>query len=105
MQKTFAQHYKEQLEKGNIFIVFIVGTKYTKNGWTEFKVYELRHKKGIIYHFPINCGKSPYWNEKKFLYKCTAWGTDRRLEIILSIGYSAGLSFAEIKQNYKWFQS
>ena len=53
---------------------------------------------------PIVVTESAYYNDKDTNYKCVAWGTDRRLEIILSIGYALGLEFDEIKQNYKWVQ-
>lgn len=88
--------YKNALKTGRILII---GTKYTTNGWTSFRVFLIKDNNLI----PIQV-KAPYWNEKDWCYKCTAWGTDRRLEIILSIGYELGLKFHEIRQNYHWKQ-
>lgn len=89
--------YKKALEQGKIIII---GCKFTANGWTGFKVF--RVNKNQIEPVII---KTAYWSEKGGYYKCNAWGTDRRLEIILSIGYQLGLKFNEIRQNYKWLQN
>lgn len=91
------EQYKQALEDGRILIV---GTRFTKNGWVEFKAYEIVDNKLC----PIMIEKSAYWNKNNYNYRCLAWGTDRRLEIILSIGYNLGLTFHEIKQNYRWIQ-
>jgi dissimilatory sulfite reductase (desulfoviridin) alpha/beta subunit len=95
---TLKKQYQKALEEGRIIIV---GCKYSaKNGWVGFKVYEI-YKNELV---PIIEKEASYWNEKNGIYKCGAWGTDRRLEVILSIGYTLGLKFNEIKQNYKWLQ-
>lgn len=85
--------YKWALEARKIYII---GTKFTRNGWTEFKVYRLAHNQLE----PVIVEKSPYWSKTAYAYKCTAWGTSRVLEIILSIGYTLGLEFNEIHQRY-----
>lgn len=46
------------------------------------------------------CGHSNYWSEKLGCYRVTCWGTSRPLEIILDVGYSLGLDFHDIKQNF-----
>ncbi len=94
--------YKKALQDGR---VIIVGCKYSqKNGWTGFKVY-LVTKKGTLERIDGSDIKGVgYWNEKGGYFKCGAWGTDRRLEIILSIGYALGLQFKDIRQNYQWLQ-
>lgn len=85
--------YKKALEAGKIYIT---GSKYTSNGWTQFKVWRLFKNKLIPIW--VNC---PYANEKNWDYRCVAFGTNRQLEIILSIGYELGLEFNEITQNYR----
>lgn len=92
-----AKQYKKALEDRK---VFIVGTKFTKSGWTQFRVYRIYNNQPQR----IIVKDASYWNEKAHAYKCVAWGTDRRLEVILSIGYSLGLKFSDIRQNYHWFQ-
>lgn len=83
------EEYKKALEERRIFVV---GSKYTRNGWTEFRVYEIKDNKieTVWVH-------SPYQNKKTGTYKCTAWGTSRVLEITLSIGYALGLKFDEMR--------
>lgn len=83
------QQYKKAIEQRRIFIV---GTKYSRNGWTEFDVYEIR-KNNLIRITVPNAG---YYNKKNYNYKCTAWGTSRALEIFLAIGYELGLSFSDM---------
>jgi len=72
--------------------IFVAGAKYTKIGWTGFRVYILKDNtlKEVIVK------DSPYWNQKDFMYKCGAIGTNRVLEITLSIGYALGLKFEDI---------
>lgn len=87
------QQYKKALENRKIDIV---GIKCTRNGWTEFRVYrQTPHG-----HEEVRVETSPYWSKTKQAYWCTAWGTSRTLEIILSIGYELGLDFSEIRQRY-----
>jgi hypothetical protein len=95
--------FKKALERGSIVIV---GVKYTKMGWTGFKVYEIKGNRmeRIDPYTSKNLASVGYWNEKGGYYKCNAWGTDRRLEIIINIGYTLGLKFSEIRQNYQWLQ-
>jgi hypothetical protein len=45
-------------------------------------------------------GLGGYWSKKKQCYWVTAIGTSRPLEVILSVGYTLGLSFHEIMQRY-----
>lgn len=86
--------YKKALEEKRILIH---GCKYTRNGYTEFSVYEIKDNK----LFDIDVPTASYHAKNCFnLYKCSAWGTSRTLEIILAIGYELGLRFDEIKQNY-----
>ncbi len=94
---TLKKQYQKALEERRIVIV---GVKYTKAGWTGFRVYEI-HKNTLV---PVIEEKASYWKDKKHFYECRAWGTDHRLEVILSIGYTLGLKFNEIRQNYQWLQ-
>lgn len=91
------QQYKKALQERRIMIV---GTKMTRNGWTEFDVYELLkrpNKYGSrMERVEVDCA----YSMENGGYKCVAWGTSRTLEIILSIGYKLGLDFNEIRQNY-----
>lgn len=82
--------YKKAIEERRIFIV---GTKYTRNGWTEFDVYEIRDNQLLRIVRP----EAGYYNKKNYNYKCTAWGTSRALEIFLAIGHDLGLTFEEMK--------
>lgn len=95
------QQYKEALKCGRIIII---GCKYTKNGWIGFKVYWIRNHGKLDRIDGTNIKNVGYWNEKEGYWKCGAIGTDRRLEIILSIGYALGLEFGDIRQNYQWLQ-
>lgn len=102
-QLTLKTKFKRALERGDLLIV---GTNCTRNGWTKFRVFipEKRTNRPGFVLVPVQVPEAAYWSERLYSYKCTAWGTDRRLEVILKIGYALGLSFDEIKQNYKWVQ-
>ena len=89
------KQFKTALEKRRIYIV---GCKYTSNGWTGFNIYQLKNNSLI----PVIVEKCPYYKTSKGYYHCSTWGTNRGLEIILEIGYTLGLKFEEIKQNYLW---
>jgi hypothetical protein len=78
--------------------VIITGALLTRNGWTGYNVYII-NQPGGNFPFTMLSGMSPYWSEKKRFYHIVAWGTNRTLEIILSIGENLGLSFGEIKQS------
>lgn len=103
MERTVTkQEFKRALEDRK---VLIVGTKYTTNGWTEFRVYIIeKSKAGLTPFKQVLVEDAPYFNKKNWSYKCVAWGTDRRLEVILGIGYTLGLKFHEIRQTYEWLQ-
>ncbi len=88
------KEFKKALEK---YQIFVVGVQWTKNGWTGFRVYH--NNGGAMLQITEKC---QYWNEKKGFYQCRAWGTDRTLEIILSIGYALGLKFDEIRQSHRF---
>lgn len=98
-----AREYKDALKKRR---VFIVGSKYTRNGWTEYQVYILKSKNDRQYgdagpylkKVQCECGYS-LEREYHWVYKCVGWGTSRTLEITLAIGYALGLTFQEIGQN------
>ena len=82
--------YKKAIDERRIVVT---GARHTSaNGWTAFRVYEVRDNK----LYPIVCTESPYWSEKYRYYRCTAWGTNRVLEIFLSIGYVLKLNFHEM---------
>ncbi len=91
------EDYKKALEEGRIYIV---GTKFTRNGWTHFDVYECKNYGDTVGMERITV-PSAYWRESTGDYACSAWGTSRTLEIILAIGYKLGLYFHDIKQNYR----
>ena len=84
---------KKEFLKAEQYIFTIANI--TKNGITGWNFY-LYSKKGD-YPFQRVAGGA-YWNAKKGYYQINAWGTDRRLEILLSVGYSLGLDFHDIKQ-------
>lgn len=86
--------YKRALEAGR---VFLTAENMTRNGITEYNLY-MTTPKGKIEQIT---GNSVCWSETKHSYHVTAWGTSRPLEVILSVGYNLGLSFSEIKQNYR----
>jgi hypothetical protein len=88
------EQYKKALEE---YRILVSGTKYTRNGWTGFRVFEIRENKLI--EINLDCS---YKSKKDWGYSCSAWGTNRILEIILAIGYKLGLEFNEIKQNWAW---
>lgn len=88
--------YKKALEQRKIFVV---GVQFTSNGWTGFKVY---WNKKVAIMIPVIVEESPYWSATKGFYKCNAWGIDRTLEVILSIGYELGLEFNDIKQRHEF---
>ena len=99
MKNITKNQFKKALEKGN---VYVVPSKYTRNGWTEYRIYRMAHNKviGKTDLLPVIVSDSQYHKEGN-IYKCVAWGTNRVLEIILSIGEVLGLSFHEIAQNYQ----
>lgn len=92
--------YKNALKNGNVFMSTEL---QTRKGVTGYNVYIKRRKIG---HVPGGMwqliGHSSYWSDAKRCYHCTAWGTSRPLEIILSIGESLGFRFGEIKQNWTY---
>lgn len=87
-----AKQYKKALEENRIVVS---GVKFTSNGWTGFRVFEIKNNK--LNEIDVNCD---YKSKKDRGYSCSAYGTNRILEIILSIGYKLGLEFSEIKQNW-----
>jgi len=94
--------YQKALEKGE---VVIVGNRYSqKNGWVGFNVYLIQKNQMIRIRPDDSLKALAYWDKKRGSFYCGAWGTDRRLEVILSIGYVLGLKFSEIRQNYRWLQ-
>lgn len=86
--------FKNALKKGNVYLTSEIRTR---NGITGYNVYVRRGGRMLQL-----LGHSDYWSEAKRCYHCTAWGTSRPLEIILSIGYTLGLKFNEIKQNWSF---
>ena len=90
-KKTLAK-YRRALKSGRLNVV---GVKQTSNGWTGFRLFA-HDGTQIVMH------GSSYWSDTKGYYHCVAWGTDRRLEIVLSVGYALGLKFKEISQSYRW---
>lgn len=86
--------YKNALKKGN---VYLTSALQTRNGITGYNVYVKRDGRMLQL-----LGHSDYWSEGKRCYHCTAWGTSRPLEIILSIGHALGLKFHEMKQNWSY---
>ena len=73
-------------------IVF-AGRKYTKDGWTHFMPYIVPlhgNEDGTELKLVI-VEESSYWNKKTHDYQCNAWGSNRVLEVFLSIGYALGL--------------
>lgn len=88
------EQYKKALEENRIVVS---GTKYTSNGWTGFRVFEIKGNK--LNEILIDCD---YKSKKDWGYSCSGFGTNRILEIIIAIGYKLGLEFNEIKQNWQW---
>ena len=88
--------FKNALKSGRVYMTSAI---QTKNGITGYNVY-VKEAKGS--QMLMLCGHSSYWSDKKRCYHCTAWGTSRPLEIILSIGYELGLKFHDIKQNWNF---
>ena len=86
--------YKNALKKGNVYLSTAM---QTRNGITGYNVY-IKRPGEMRQVF----GHSDYWSENKRCYHCTAWGTSRPLEIVLSIGYKLGLKFHDIKQNWNF---
>lgn len=80
--------------------IIITGNTYTRNGWTGFNVYLYDSTNPNWWRCRL-IELCPYWNKSRGEYKSNAWGTDRTLEVYLSIGYSLGLNFQEIKQSQK----
>jgi len=85
--------YKNALKKDKVFLTKEI---ITSNGITGFNVY-------IYYknNFRRIVGIGNYWSNKKECYHCTVYGSSRSLDIILNIGYSLGLKFHDIRQNYR----
>jgi len=91
------EEFKLALDEGR---VIITGEMKTRNGWTGFNVYIMRHLDLTTKRWwfqPVKLGS--YWSEARQLHHCTAIGTSRTLEIIFGIGYSLGLKFDEMDQN------
>ncbi|MFZ8801810.1 MAG: hypothetical protein ACO2PO_02270 [Candidatus Calescibacterium sp.] len=65
----------------------------TSQGITGWNFY-LLNKNGTIKK--VTGGRA--WNAKKGYYHETAYGTDRKLEILLSIASELGLNFHDVKQ-------
>jgi len=86
--------FKNALESNR---VFMTSEMQTRNGVTGYNVY-IKDAKGPTMRQLL--GHSSYWSDTKRCYHCTAWGTSRPLEIILSIGYELGLKFNQIKQSW-----
>ena len=85
--------FKKALEEKRVYLTTKIRTS---NGITGYNIYIYRENQ--MYWL---CGHSSYWSDSKECYHCTAWGTSRPLEIILSIGYELGLTFHEIRQNHQ----
>ena len=100
---TTAKRYAKALQERR---VVIVGTKFTRNGWTQFRVFIIPKglKDGSEALCDVIVPEASYYNGRTRSYNCSAWGTDRRLEVILSIGYALGLSFSDMSQRYIWTQ-
>lgn len=86
--------YKKALENGN---VVMTAANHGRNGITQYNLY-ISTPDGLC----SVRGHSSYWSKAKQCYWVTCWGTSRPLEIILSVGYSLGLDFHEIKQNWRF---
>lgn len=85
--------YRQALRTGKINVV---GVSSTRNGWVGFRLFTQDDSTQIVVK------QSAYWSKSKGFYHCVAWGTDRRLEVVLSVGYTLGLQFNEISQQYRW---
>ena len=72
--------------------IVAVGTHWTRNGWTGFRFFELRDN-SLMQLFVENAS---YYSKTQHLYRCTAWGTNRVLEVFLAIGYALGCDFNEM---------
>jgi hypothetical protein len=83
---------KEEFLKAKNYLFTI--SNITKNGVTGWNFY-LLNEDGTIKK--VMGGTA--WNEKKGYYHETAYGTDRKLEILLSVAYDLGLNFHDVEQN------
>jgi hypothetical protein len=92
LSKEQLRKFKRAIKSGKINVV---GVKQTSNGWTGFRLFMQDGTQICIQD-------SPYYSKTKGYYHCTAWGTDRRLEVVLSVGYALGLGFHDISQQYRW---
>ncbi len=102
MQSTWLTKtlYKNALKNGN---VYMSTEMQTRNGITGFNLYIKRRKRGDRHGGMWQVlGHSPYWSEGYRCYHCTAWGTSRPLEVLLSVGHSLGLNHGEMPQNYTY---
>lgn len=85
--------YRHALKTGKLNVV---GVSCTRNGWVGFRLFTADDNTQIVIK------PATYWSNSKGFYHCVAWGTDRRLEVVLSVGYALGLSFHDISQQYRW---
>jgi len=83
--------FKKALEEKRVFTTTKIKTQ---KGITGYNLYLIKKNLDILWI----CGYSAYWSDNRECYHITACGTNRPLEIILSIGYNLGLKFHEIKQ-------
>lgn len=92
--KIKKEKFKKALEENR---VVVSGTKYNKNGWVGFRVFIQENSK--LTEVDVECS---YKSKKRLGYECSAWGTNRILEVILSIGAALGLEFHDIKQQWNF---
>lgn len=90
--------------------VLIVGVKFTRNGWTRFRVYivnsrstsEREEWEPLLKPVRVQCANSVN-AEYGWEYASVAWGMDRRYEVIHNIARALGINGDRI-HHAEWIQ-